>query len=428
MATADAVVVGAGLAGLTAAIRLAESGARVHVLARGHAATHWSAGTWDACALDGAATPRAGIDHLAKTSGHPYAVVGAHLVAAIPWLSDVVGSAGLPYVGDLDSPIRHTPTAVGRTRPVAIVPDAQSAGVRPWAPGEGLVVCGPTGFKDFWPGLIAAGLSRSAVWRGGPGPDRVDGLSVSLRGIAELRNLDGLRLARLFDDVAWRRTALEDIARAVARQRLGHGGRIALPAVLGLEDHAAALADARRILPLEPFEVPLPPPSVPGLRLYRALRAALLASGGRMQVGEPIARIEIVDGVISAVAAAAASREFRVRTGTVILATGGIAGGGLVAESSGTLREEVLGLPVEQPVPASWLAADAFEAGGHPLESAGIRTDAELRPIGPDGEIAGPREVRVAGSLLAGQRYLRERCGDGVAIGSGWLAAQAALP
>ncbi len=38
MPSADVVVIGAGLAGLTAAITAAESGARVHVLAKGHAA------------------------------------------------------------------------------------------------------------------------------------------------------------------------------------------------------------------------------------------------------------------------------------------------------------------------------------------------------------------------------------------------------
>lgn len=425
MATADAVVIGAGLAGLTAAIRIAETGARVHVLARGHAATHWSAATLDLCG-HGAATPRAGVDALARTSGHPYAVVGGSVAAALPWLCELMGAGGLPYVGDLDSPIRPVPTAIGRTRPASIVPDAQSAGLRPWAAGERLVICGQTGFKDYWPELIAAGLSRPAVWGDGPRPERVDALSVALSGTHELRNLDGLRLARLFDDETWRRAAFERIARALAGRRLEHGGRIALPAVLGLDDHAAALADARRILPLDPFEIPLVPPSVPGLRLYRTLRAALVARGGRMQIGEPVSAVESVDGRVTTVVCPAASREFRVRTGTMILASGGIAGGGLVAESSGSLREAVLGLPVEQPPPDSWLAVDPFEPDGHPLESAGIRTDSELRPIGPDGEIAGPREVRIAGSLLAGQRYLRQRCGDGVAIGSGWLAARVA--
>ena len=41
----DVVVIGTGLAGLTAAVRLAESGARVLVLAKGVGATHLAPGT-----------------------------------------------------------------------------------------------------------------------------------------------------------------------------------------------------------------------------------------------------------------------------------------------------------------------------------------------------------------------------------------------
>ncbi|MGH2467044.1 MAG: hypothetical protein ACRDGL_04865, partial [Candidatus Limnocylindrales bacterium] len=49
-----------------------------------------------------------------------------------------------------------------------------------------------------------------------------------------------------------------------------------------------------------------------------------------------------------------------------------------------------------------------------------------LRPMDARGRrpLAG---VHVCGSLLAGQRYLRERCGDGVAIASGRRAALAVL-
>ena len=70
-----------------------------------------------------------------------------------------------------------------------------------------------------------------------------------------------------------------------------------------------------------------------------------------------------------------------------------------------------------------WLAADAFDPAGHPLEKAGIRTDAELRPVAADGA-SHFDNVRVAGSLLAGQRYVRDRCGDGVALTSGWRAGR----
>ena len=45
--TYDAVVLGAGVAGLTAAARLAEGGARVCVLAKGVGSTHLAPGTVD---------------------------------------------------------------------------------------------------------------------------------------------------------------------------------------------------------------------------------------------------------------------------------------------------------------------------------------------------------------------------------------------
>ena len=43
----DALVIGAGLAGLTAATRLAEGGARVMLIAKGVGATHLAPGTID---------------------------------------------------------------------------------------------------------------------------------------------------------------------------------------------------------------------------------------------------------------------------------------------------------------------------------------------------------------------------------------------
>jgi glycerol-3-phosphate dehydrogenase subunit B len=120
---------------------------------------------------------------------------------------------------------------------------------------------------------------------------------------------------------------------------------------------------------------------------------------------------------------AAAVRTYTVRTGALVLATGGIAGGGLVAERDGRLLEPLLGLAVEAPPADEWLSVDAFDPAGHPLELAGIRTDAELRPLAADGASLFDN-VRVAGSLLAGQRYVRDRCGDGVALTSGWRAAR----
>ncbi len=422
MPSADLVVVGAGLSGHTAALAAAESGARVQVLAKGHAGTHWGTGGFDIAGLPGSATSRDGLRRLAATRGHPYAILSDDLEPALEWLRTRLAAEGLTYEGDLDTPLARVPTSIGGTRLAAILPAAQAAAVRPWEPGERLVVCGIAGFKDFWPDAIAASLSRPRVWGGVAGPSRVDAVTVELPGLAARHNLSALELARRLDDPAWRADAVGRIAAALERSGAATG-RVALPAILGLDDHAAVLEEFRRRLPLEPFELPLVPPSIPGMRLYYALRAALIRAGGRIQIGEAIAHVDRDADRVIAVASEAAARTTTVRTGSMVLATGGIAGGGLVADHGGHLEEVVLDLPVEAPEFADWLAPDAFDPAGHPLEGAGIRTDADLRPVDQSGKPVF-ENVRVAGSLLAGQRYLRERCRDGVAIASGWRAAR----
>ena len=426
MPSSDVVVVGAGLAGMTAAIALADAGARVDVVARGHAATHWTAGGLDVAAPTGSSTAADGLARLSARRGHPYAFLGSEVRAAIEWLTGVLSAEGLTYAGDLGEALRTVPTAIGSTRRVALLPAGQAAALVPWSPDERLVVCGPAGFKDFWPAAIAASLERPGAWGGGGDaaglrPARVDAVVVELPGIAGRRNLTALHLARLFDDAAWSEAAFEIIAGAVDRAGSGPG-RIALPAVLGLADHARALDDARRLLPLIPFEVPLVPPSIPGMRLYDALRSALRRRGGQVSIGEEVVRIGTAGRRVIEVALAAAARDRVFRTGGMVVATGGIAGGGLVGRDDGILVEPLLGLPVEAPAIDDWLAPDPFDPAGHPLESAGIRTDATLRPVDGRGKVVF-ENVAIAGSMLAGQRYLAERCGDGVAVASGRRAA-----
>jgi glycerol-3-phosphate dehydrogenase subunit B len=429
MPAADVVVIGAGLAGLVSAHALATRGARVIVIAKGMATTHWTAGSIDVAAPAGVVTAREGVRRLASQVGHPYAILHRDVEPAVVELQAVVREAGLGYAGDLDSPIRTLPTGIGGTRPVSIVPDAQADGLGAWNGDDSLIVCGIEGFKDFWPTAVAASLARPEVWEwpgSGPhtgmAPPRVIATTAGLPHVTERHNLTALHLARVFDDPSWRTLAIEAIGRAVDAVRPSAGVRLGLPAVLGLREHRAVLSELRNRLGLPVFEMPLVPPSIPGMRLFDALRRAVLAAGVRIQIGESVSRFEVSGRRVNLIATPAAVREFAVRAGAVVLATGGIAGGGVVGTSDGRLEETVLGLPVEAPPRDDWFSVDPFDDRGHPIEGGGVRVDDELRPLTAKGRPVFDN-IRVVGSNLAGQRWLRERCGDGVAIASAYRVA-----
>ncbi len=398
MPTYDAVVIGAGLAGLSAGIGLAEAGARVFVAGKGMGATHWAHGGVDV----------GDVEALSRRRGHPYARFGDAVGPALTAHLARLAAAGLPYRGSPGDTPRLVPTAVGGLRPAAILPEAQAAGLQPWAGGEGLLMLGIDRFKDVWAQMAARNLARQ---RWPDGPAEVRWAVAELPWVERLHNLTALELARLFDDPDWRARALAQV-----RAALPDGTwRIGLPAVLGLARHAEVFAEARETLGAPIFEIPSLPPSVPGIRLFEALRERLLAAGGRFQFGFGVVKVERSADHVVAVHTQGASRTLRLAASEFVLATGGIAGGGLRATADGMISERVFGLAVEAPPQAEWLVDDPLAE--QPLESAGVRVDARLRP-------AGVRNVRVIGSMLAGQRYLSERCGDGVALASAQRAVQ----
>ena len=414
MTSADVVVIGAGLAGLSCAAELAERGARVFVAGKGMATTHWTHGGLDVAAPPGASTSRVGVRVLAGAAGHPYAVAHGDVAPAVEAHGARLHAAGVELTGTMDAPLVEIPTAIGARRPAAFLPAAQASLVAPWA-RDGLLLVGIRRYRDAWAPYAARNL-RATAWPDGPAEIRA--VEVELPGLERLRNLNARSLATAFDDPAWRATALELIARAVP----SGSWRVVLPAVLGITDHAEALAAARAALGPGVAEIPSLPPSVPGLRLYAALVAAITAAGGRVHVGFDVVDVERSGARIVAIHTESAARTLRIAADAFVLATGGFAGEGFRADRFGTVHERVFGLSVDAPPRDAWFSDDPLTP--HPIEAVGIRTDDELRPLVPSGKPA-LANVRVIGSALAGMHYLAERCGDGVALATAHRAARA---
>jgi glycerol-3-phosphate dehydrogenase subunit B len=88
----DVLVVGAGVAGLCAAVRLAEGGASVCVLAHGVGSTHLAPGTVDVLGYtpERVAEPaRALPGFVDARPDHPYALLGVDSIApALDWFAE----------------------------------------------------------------------------------------------------------------------------------------------------------------------------------------------------------------------------------------------------------------------------------------------------------------------------------------------------
>lgn len=404
----DVIVVGAGLAGLFAGALAARRGARTLVIARGLGGTHLGPGTVDVCGYTGspptmAPSPAAALDGLTDPL-HPLNVAGRPaLAAALSELQAMGAAAGYALAGALDHNY-HLPAALGAVRPTCLAPETMTAGdVR--QPGD-LVLADVAGFRDFFAALAAANL-RAAGYA-------ARALPLELPRLPTQREAFATDLARLFDQPAYRAEVAERW-----RPHLAGVARLGVPAILGLAQAAEAVRDLNERLGVALFELPLPPPSVPGMRLYDVVRGALERAGGRLILGPQVTGWAGEAGKALGTHADTAGHKRTYAAQHVILATGGFRHGGLEAAGPGQAREAVFDLPVV--TAPEWFAPLYWQA--HPYVRFGVRVDEALRPLGTDGRAWA--NVRAVGGLLAGADRTGEGSREGIDLATAYRAVQA---
>lgn len=414
----DVIVIGAGLAGLTAAVHAVRAGATVRLIAQGWGQQIVTPGWISVC-------DRADDDVIAEVRGyaalhpdHPYALAEDDaMVHGLDTFRRLAEEIGLPYdMRQSDGHNLHLPTMLGAIQTPLIAPRGMAGGDLTGLSGPILLV-GFKGWRDFHPELAAGNLQAQGI--------EARAVRVDLPAQKPGWDFWPGELARVFDT--------PDRRAAVIRQvkPLVQGAvKVGFPAVLGMDRHADALREFGEQLERPCFEIPTLPPSPSGTRLSNRLRRWLLRHGARVQIGHPVVRGIVRNGRCTGVEVGALGHTNPFYADQVILATGGLYSGGILSDESGRLWEPIFDLPVQAPPGdgrEGWTYDRLLKHRGHPIHRlTGLRVNKQMRPLDSSGAPV-LENVYAVGHLLAGFNPLTDGCAEGIALATAYKAVQTAL-
>ena len=399
----DVVVIGAGLSGLVAAIRLARVGKSVTLLTKGIGGLQLSQGTIDVLGYspDLVTRPFEALPRHGKP-GHPYRVIGGAAVRS-----------GVDYVAELCGPDLLTghaddnfllPTAVGAVRPTCLAQPSMAAGQI--TAGTSYAIVGFRQHKDFYAALCAGNLARSA---------NVTARAITLDLPARPNDVDSsaLAYARAFDDPSYRQRFA-----TLLKPKLEAGEVVGVPAVLGIKV-LDAWRDVSERLGHEVFEIPTPPPGVPGMRLNERLTQLAKAAGVRIALGSRVVGARTSGRRVESVTFAAAGRNRDYAAASFVHAPGGFESGALTMNSYGSISEGVFNLPLAG-VRDDLVTGDYWS--DQALFEVGVAVDDDMRPLDAAGRVV-YSNLHCAGGILAGATRWSEKSVEGIALGSAVRAA-----
>jgi len=402
----DLIIIGMGLSGLMAAKTAAEMGKRIMIVGKGMGTLCLFSNTIDLLgSLPKTVNIPDGLSQWVKDHpNHPYSKAGPKRVeeAFASFLSLFPPPYSFQSLGDGNCLI---PTGAGTFRPTYLVPNTMIAGAT--LKNRNALIVGFRGFKDFYANDVADQLGCR-------------GVSLSLVE-APHPEISATALSRLMEKESFR----EEVAREIKKNLVAET-QVGLPAVLGVQNPFRVKKGLEEMIGVEVFEIPILPPSIPGMRIFNRFKEWLIQKGVTFLLGHPISKVILKGKRCEGIYLLNPPVSNFYSADRYILATGRFIGGGLVADEK-KIFEPIFSLPVTQPKSQEdWFRKSFFNNLPHPVHEAGILTDPSLRPIDEGGELL-LENVWVAGSILSHHNAIDEKSKEGIEIATGYMAAQKAL-
>lgn len=409
----DVLVIGAGLSGLIAAAKAVEQGHKVLLLATGMGALSLSSGCIDLWGYrldrpnEVCQNPMDEIFKMVKVnSEHPYAKVQDVLEESLNFFLQVCSNNHYPYLDNKGSNWL-LPTALGTVRPTYLAP--VSMAVDSLANAKKILVVGFQGLKDFYPEVLVTNLKRSGQLNS---DCLINTTLVSVGG----NELNPNNLAHRLEQPE----ILNELINQV-KPHLSTGSIILFPPVLGECRDSKVTQNLADNLDCPVYEVTNIPPTLPGQRLHQALMHHLKTQGVEVIIGCNVTGADISDKKCLQVTATSCGNTMQVSAQHFILATGSFLGGGLKARPKKVL-EAIFNLPVKTTT-ENWSNQQFLGMEGHPFNEFGIVVNDHLQPVDNQGQTI-IDNLMIVGANLAGCNYPIEKCGNGVAVATGYKAGK----
>lgn len=412
----DVAVIGAGLAGLAAGAFAVNRNLSVARLGS-TGGLAYTTGYFDMLGVSGhspepyTGDPQKAVAAMsAAHADHPYAKMSPEDIgAAFAEFMDLLAAAGLPYVANGANMQALSP--MGTVKSTYAVPATMLPGIEAFSAKKRCLLVDFKGLKAFSAKGIAIALGKE--WPG------IRPVTLTFPDLQWAGELYPEAVARSLE-VAANREALA----AIIRPHVGDAECVGLPAILGIYGSILVQQHMAELLGVPVFEIPTLPPAVPGIRLRETLDE-YLRDKGMAVFSQRYAFAVRKEGGLFHIDVGEVAPQITLKARCLVLATGRFLSGGLVADRAKGILEPLMQLPVSAPANREeWHRDDFFDPAGHPVNRAGVRVDDTFRPLSAEGSVVDP-DLYVVGSLLAGQDWIREKSGAGVAVGSAWKAVGA---